>query len=125
MITIAPRIPEKLKKQILACVTEDDWDDEGAIGITPEFCTIAIDFTNAVLNADESIPLPHVSPSVFGTVTLAWRNGSEHLIVRPAKDSAYYRYESAWSTNSYGMDSLREVMLRVIKFYDGNRAEKG
>ena len=57
MIAIAPLIPERLRQQVMACVTEDNWDDDGAVGITQSQCNVAIDFINRILNEDKSIPL--------------------------------------------------------------------
>jgi hypothetical protein len=119
MITIAPLIPGPLKQQILTCVTEDDWDDEGASGVTRALCNVAIDFVNALLSNDKSVPLPKVSPSVFGTVTLAWGSECSHLIIRPAIDSVYYRYEEAHTNSSYGTETQKQAISRVIHFFRG------
>jgi hypothetical protein len=124
MIAIAPLIPEPVKQQILKCGTEDDWDDEGAVGITTDLCNVAIDFINAVLNRDASVPIPKVSPSVFGTVTLAWRKMNSHLIVRPAINSVYYRYEDRRKNSTYGTEPPQEAILRIIQFFDSYHAEK-
>ena len=62
MITLTSPVPDALRKIVYDCQTEDNWDDEDAIGITPEACEAAIRFLGSVMKYDETIQLPDVSP---------------------------------------------------------------
>ena len=125
MITHISRVPEGKRKEIFACQTEDDWDDEGAVGITFQACESAAQFLEEVLGRDSSIPMPRISPSVFGSVTLHWRKDGKHLIVRPSSDPnlAYYRQEEPDSISSYGDESREQVIQCVLQFFGADHAE--
>ena len=80
-------VPVSVQNRIFACQTEDDWDDEGAIGITRKACLKAIKFLEDTLKCDARVPMPRISASVFGAVTFQWRNEEDHLIIRAFPNS--------------------------------------
>ena len=118
-------VPETTRQSILACQTEDNWDDEEALGVTLQACEAAFCFLQALLDNDLTIPMPKVSPSLDGTVGLYWRNGSSHLIVCPAADSAsaFYQYERAGTASMYGIENIREALTKVLTFFRSGHAE--
>lgn len=118
-------VPEAVRQRIFDCQTEDNWDDEGATGITWKSCNAALEFLQEVLERDNSIPIPSISPSVYGQVTLHWRNGGKHLIARPSADTdlTFYRFSEAEGVSSYGDASRNQVMQRVLNFFSAGHAE--
>lgn len=118
-------VPEALRQRILACQTEDNWDDDEAIGVTLQACEAAICFLQAVREHAPTLPIPNVSPSLDGTVGLYWRNGNSHLIVcpAPASDSAFYQYERVGTVSVHGTESIRETFNRVLTFFKPDHAE--
>jgi hypothetical protein len=75
-------IPADYRQRILSLRRRRNWDGEGALPITAAACRAALAFVEKLLLRKSGLPLPRVSPSVHGAVSLYWRNGEEHLIAR-------------------------------------------
>lgn len=125
MLAIESCVPDETRELILNCQTEDNWDDDGAIGVTAHACHVAIQFLEAVTQCDKTITMPGVSPSVFGSVTFHWKKGSKHLLVRPSPDAdlAYYQYEHGVEETVYGDEPNKQLIQRVLKFLCSKNAE--
>lgn len=125
MITYQSRIPDALRNRLLACQTEDNWDDEGATGISVEACQAAIRFLEEVLSCDASIPLPRVSSSIYGEVSLYWFNQGNHLIVRPSidPDRIYYRNETIDCPSVSGLVTQKQAIERILNLYSADHVQ--
>jgi hypothetical protein len=117
-------VPDPVRNSIMACVHRADWDGEGADVITSETCMAAIGFLESVLERDPLIPTPKVSPSVFGSVTLYWRNDNSHLIVRvhASTTSAFYQSEAPGNICSHGDEPTNEVVQKVLRLFGSSHA---
>jgi hypothetical protein len=125
MSVMTPPLLEPIRRLILECRTEDNWDDEGAVGITQAACEHAIQFLQSVLERDEAIRVPEISPSVFGSVTFHWQRGESHLVVRPwpNTDQVYFRYERPEAASIYGDEPQEQVIHRVVNFFATENAQ--
>jgi hypothetical protein len=125
MLALESRVPDETRKLIHDCQTEDNWDDDGAVGITADACNVALQLLEAVIQHDKTLVMPGVSPSVFGSVTFHWKMGNRHLLVRPSPDTdlAYYQYEHGKDDSIYGDEPKRQVIERVLKFLCSQNAE--
>ena len=112
-------IPTSVRSSIYACQTENDWDDEGAIGVTREACAMAYQFLEDVLERDARLPIPRVSPSVFGAVTFQWRNDEEHLVLRvlPGSEAVSYHIEKIGVFRKIGEESRSAAVQRVLNLF--------
>ena len=117
-------VPDAVRERILACQTEDDWDDEGATGITFEACEAAIAFLEAVWKCSDTVPVPGISPSVYGAVSLYWRSQEEHLIIRPFAGSVSFQHEKEGSSSVYAVETLGQAVHRVLTFFSAAHAQQ-
>jgi hypothetical protein len=117
-------IPDPVRNSILECVRKADWDGEGADQITRNTCNTAIDFVGSVLERAPETPTPKVSPSVLGSVTLYWRNGDNHLIVRVHGDSpsVFYQSEAQGNVRYHGDEPTYEVVQKVLRLFGSPNA---
>jgi len=122
MMKRSPLVPAPIQDRIFACQTEDDWDDEGATGITKEACTTALKFLEAVLTRNARIPMPRISSSVFGAVTFQWRNEDDHLIIRafPNSELVSYHSEETGGLREIGKEARNEATQRVVNLFNSH-----
>jgi hypothetical protein len=126
MLTLTSRMPDNIRGFIRDCQTEDNWNDDDAIGITVHACDVAIQFLESVMERNASVKTPEISPSVFGSVTFHWQKGDKHLVVRPSPDAdmAYYRYARLGHISIYGDEPKEQVIQRVLEFFRSKNAEQ-
>lgn len=119
MLTRVLRVPEATRERILACQREEDWDEEGGMGITESSCKASVRFLEDVLERKEALPMPRISASAFGAVTFQWRNGNEHLIIRVFSDTGlvFHHSEVIGEFRDVGEEPRSEAVERVLRLF--------
>ncbi|HTE20845.1 MAG TPA: hypothetical protein VK689_20965 [Armatimonadota bacterium] len=85
--------PLDLEAAVRSLQRGDDWDGEGARGVSRDACEAALAFLAEVRAAIQGLPDPtSVSPSVSGAVAFSWRRGREVLLVEVAAEMAELLY---------------------------------
>lgn len=109
-------LPTDLRQWVLALPREADWDGEGAEAVTEETCRDAVDFLESAVGA--GVPLPaSVAPTVFGGVSLFWKQDGERLLVelRPGiGDNAVLQWIRADGTRGQEVQT-REQALQLLR----------
>lgn len=115
-------VPASARDRIFACQTEDNWDDEGATGITSAACMAALRFLGEVLRRNAQTPMPRISPSVFGAVTFQWQNEDEHLIIRvfPNADVVSYHSEKIGVFRNISKENRSAAIQRVLNLFNSH-----
>ncbi len=116
---ISSHVPKSLQERICSFERSANWDDEDADAITRGDCQAAIQFIEDVLADNPEISLPRVSPSVYGYVTLHWRNQDNHLLigVRSGSDAAFYQSEGPNNMRLRGNEARNQAIRRVLSLF--------
>ena len=97
----------------------EDWDDEGAQAISLEACRMAIHFVRDLRRRLPDAPLPKPAPSVLGAVSLYWRRGDRHLIVRVwgnDRRSVFYQLEGPGNQRTRSTEDYTTVLKQALQF---------
>ena len=120
----APDVPadsESIETRVRALECPDDWDGEGARGVTPETCEAAIAFLARLRVEIPGLPDPRsASPSVLGAVTFSWRSGAQTLVLEvasPPTDRLYHQWRGAHRERSAGPESAGRVIELLRAMY--------
>ncbi len=118
MITYIPRVPEAIRNRILSFEMKEGWDLEDAKAISVVACQSAIQFLETVLEKDVKVPIPQVSASVYGAVTLAWSKNGSHVAIRVFDEgAAFYISEESGGMRSRGYEERQKSVVRVLDFF--------
>ena len=125
MIAGVSRVPEAVRQEILDCQMEEGWDLEDADAISAETCRSAIEFLEALLKKNPTMPLPLISPSVFGSITFEWNINGAHVSTRIFPDrEIFYMSEEGEGKRSHGNESRQQAITRVLIFLNSHYAQQ-
>jgi hypothetical protein len=90
------------------------WKD-GAPPITPEACAAAAEFAEAAVRAYTGLPIPEVSPSPMGGVTLSWWFDGIGFLARIYTESGdvYFQQEGPDFRVQTGTEPRDAVLARI------------
>ncbi len=117
-ITYIARVPEAIRSRILSFEREEGWDLEDAKAVPLAACQSAIQFLETVLEKYPKVPIPQVSASVYGAVTLAWSKNRSHVAIRMFDEGAtFYISEEPGGIRSRGYEDRQRSVVRVLDFF--------
>jgi hypothetical protein len=118
--TVPIDIPAEYRDRVLSLQRRRNWDGEGAEPITAAACRAALRFVELVRSSQPGLALPRVAPSVHGAVSLYWRNGEEHLVLKIASGDLKriaFHWEGPGAREEDGVEDSREAVERVLTFH--------
>lgn len=116
----AQRLPDDFIREINSLHRPPDWDDEGAPAIGEEACEAAMKFVRRLRENNEQLPLPWPAPSILGAVSLYWRDGDRHLLVRifdSNRSRVFYQIEGPGNYRQRGTEPFQQVLDRALQFF--------
>jgi hypothetical protein len=116
----SPDIPAEYRDRVLSLQRRRNWDGEGAEPVTAAACRAALQFVALVRSSQPGLALPRVAPSAYGAVSLYWRNGEEHLVLKIASGDLKriaFHWEGPGARDEDGMEDSRGAVGRVLAFH--------
>lgn len=112
-------VPQELAQQICGLECAEDWDEEGAGAITSEACQAAVRLVGSLLAQKPDVPLPQISGSLVGAVSLYWRSGDRHFVARvPSNDpeSIFFQENALGGFRNHGTEDRAATVNRILAF---------
>jgi hypothetical protein len=109
---------EALRAKIMGMERPQKWNGPGSRAIGKAACAAAVNVVLATQRVCEGFPLPRVGPSQLGGVSLQWKFGDVHYMIRVSSgvaDRVYFQKEGPGFQQESGTVSRDRAVAALIE----------
>jgi hypothetical protein len=108
---------DEVRAKIMGMERKNRWNGPGSRAISNAACAAAIEVVLATRRMREGFPLPRVGPSQLGGVSLQWKFGNVHYMIRVSSGVAnrvYFQKEGPGFQQESGTVSRDHAVAALI-----------